>query len=78
MLAWKHNNMTSSLYQRKAASTAKCIAQQAALISMIVLADRVSLTVHVSSHWILVQALAHTSVPNYDMPKALHCDHFDE
>ena len=27
--------------------------------------------VHVSYHWLLVQALAHTPVPNYDMPKTL-------
>ena len=36
-------------------------------------ADRV----HVNNHLILVQALAHTLVPNYDMPYALYCDRFD-
>ena len=29
-----------------------------------IFADRV----HVRNHWILVQALAHTPVPNYDIP----------
>ena len=34
---------------------------------------------HVSIHWILVQALAYIPVPNYDMPgEALYCDHFDQ
>ena len=33
-------------------------------MSTYLFADRV----HVSNHWILVQALAHTPVPNYDMP----------
>ena len=34
--------------------------------------------VHVSNHWILVQALAHTPVPYYNMPQALYCDRFDQ
>ena len=37
-------------------------------------ADRV----HISNCWILVQALAHTPVQNYDMLWALYCDHLDQ
>ena len=37
-----------------------------------------AVVVHVSNHWLLVQAWAHTPVPNFDMPQALCCDHFDQ
>ena len=34
--------------------------------------------VHVSNHWLPVQTLAYTPVPNYDTPWVLHCDYFDQ
>ena len=40
----------------------------------LIFADRV----HVSNHWLLVQALAHAPIPNYDIPWALYSDHFDQ